>query len=52
MDKTRTRGLPEGAQRSQGGEASPRSKPQIKAHANQVRCVGVKTNLFSCIFLK
>ena len=35
MDKTRTRGLPEGAQRSQGGEASPRSKPQIKAHANQ-----------------
>lgn len=52
MDKTRTRGLPEGAQRSQGGEASPRSKPQIKAHANQVRCVGVKTNLFSCIFFK
>lgn len=52
MDKTQTQGLPEGATRSQGDEASPRSKPQIKTHANEVRCVGVKTNLFSCIFLK
>lgn len=50
MDKTQTRGLPEGAARSQGDKVSPRSKPQTKTHANGVRCVRVKTNLFSCIF--
>lgn len=44
-------GAARGHHKEPGKRSQPKVQAPIKTRTNQVRCVGAKTNLFSCIFL-